>query len=400
MARTFPFILVELPGKSSLVPVLQKSVKSALLVKNWETRHVSYQAVCSMHLRIGSNVPDTSKAHFMLADDSALYDFLKAFMDLEGHVLEGPVDGSSNSPVLRTRILAYRIDFPQSGNLETKQRRLETQLLKPFFDLFWSGFNSMTITGATDSAQRSRLLESVRKDRWSTTQECIDFLSNLNLIGTTAYQQSDFSTAYKHWEHADHTWTTTLWTSQAVMFQFPAVGAPLANVLFQIRSNLAALFLEFANAPRLASEVWENRFQADCLEGYRCCSRLSASCSESSTQAHEAQLRFAAIAHEYCMSASVLLPEFQPSDRQLSNLHYRRAQALRLRGCLMGNLQAGGVHVSEARRLCLGDAAVEAELERIRERIREEREAGTAGVLEVRGDVRVERDWEFFVTAD
>jgi len=381
-----------------------KSVKSALLVKDWETRYVSNQGGCAMHLHISEEDDNPLKTHIMLADEIALYDFLKALVALENQVLEGYAevyDEELDNHRVFVRYLTYRIDFPPSGHLEKKQRRLETLLLKSFFDLFWSGFRYVTITGARDEGQQDRLLESVRKDRWSTVEECIDVLQNLNLAGRLAYQKGDYYAAHKHWEHAEYTWNTTMWTDQAQeanIFEEPTVVAPMSNVLFQLRSNLAAVFLKFANDPHLASEVLENRFQLDCQKGYRCCLQPSDFCLES--KMHENQLRFAAVAHEYCTFAGNLVKRWQPTNIQLSNLHYRRAQALRLRGCLRGNLQAAGVAIQEAIRLCPVDAALPAEWQKITDGMRAEIKSGTSKALEVK-EVHAgeEREWAFSVTA-
>ena len=142
MARTSRFIHVELPIKSSLVPVLMKSVKSALLVKDSETRYVSNQGGCAMHLRIGEEDDNSLKAHIMLADEIALYDFLKALIALENQILEGYAelyDEELDNHRVFVRYLTYRIDFPPSGHLEKKQRRLETLLLiflRPLLERF------------------------------------------------------------------------------------------------------------------------------------------------------------------------------------------------------------------------------------------------------------------------
>lgn len=368
IAKSFAFVHVDMTDEPELASILVERVKAAVIMSTSELGHyLTKVGRCAMHLRIGAERIESSVTNIMLSDAGALWDFLEALVTFPGRYI-------SSYRLWNDFVacdLRYRIEFTQSARSTKQRRRQETLLLQPFFDLFWNEFYHVSIVGAMDETRRDRLLERMRMQKWSSAEEFIDSLKRAILSGRVAYQQGNYRTAYSLWRQARHELTLTGYNSQPDLLDHHET--PIKKICFQLYGYLAAVYLEFAMDPQLGSIV--HHYDLELLDDrYRCCSQRVA-CPDST--AHRDQLRFAAMAYEYCLSASACMASYRPTELQLSNLHHRRAQALRLRACLRGNLQAAEKAICQAINLCSVDAWLHIERQKIQDMIRVEVKMGT-----------------------
>jgi len=201
------------------------------------------------------------------------------------------------------RGFVYHIDFLHSSALpSTKRARLEIVLLQPFFDFWWGGFDRFFVGGTTDQKLSTSLKASVNADKWLSSTQWIDALAQARASGVTAFRAGNFTVAHKFWQDAEDLKMMTIHTQQGYRWMISrggtAWGSRFEENCFHIHTNLATVLL------RLADVSEDQNSRRDHL----------------------------AAAHQQCIHGidAAHMPNFTPSDVQLSKVHLRRAQALRM----------------------------------------------------------------------
>ena len=283
------------------------------------------------------NTADDRMHRFLLIGLANLHAFVKAIVLARSSDLPDDADFKPDVRKLVYELCLRYLKSKPCNNAHEKLKRTlrstlrEKQLLQPFFEFFWSGFKDVSINYAVNDKLARKLTAHVAKDKWKTPREFITFLDLARETGKAAYLKGDLISAHLIWQGALDVKDMTIIAPGGYMFMLQRFGNVMGRmfdeVIFHLLSNLAAVLLKFAEQPH---------------------------------KTHEVKMELAAKAHQACINAIEYgeALNFFPSKQQIGKIHYRRAQALRMRSYLPGNLKEAEIALSKAKRLCPKDAAL------------------------------------------
>jgi len=242
------------------------------------------------------------------------------------------------------RMLDYKLELTakkhNSVHEKLKATLREKQLFQPFFEFFWSGFKLFSIKRAVNADLAQSLRTHVAKNKWKSPEDFVASLNQGREEGKAAFIKGDLITAHRVWQEALHLKDMTVHSPQGYNFMVNrrgnAYGAKFDEAVFHLSSNMAAVLLKLA---------------------------------AQSHKTHEEKMKLAAEAHQACVFAIDFgeMRNFYPSKPQVGKVYFRKAQALRMRGCLRGNLREAEKCLAKATKLCPNDAAsLKAEAEEIK----------------------------------
>jgi len=319
--------------------VLKQKVKTAIhqaVIEDPGDGCTQLPKSCWMNLVISKDgpYPFAIRTHlFMLVGLANLHAFVKAIALAQRVDLPDDPDFDPN-----VRMLDYKLEFAakKHNNVHEKLKATirESQLYQPFFEFFWSGFKSFSVKGAVNADLAQSLRTRVVKNKWKSPEEFIASLDQGREEGKAAFLKGDLTAAYNAWQGAQHLKDMTIHSRQGHNFMVnrlgTAYGAKFDEVMFHLSSNIAAVLLKIAAEPQ---------------------------------KKHEEKMELAAKAHQACVFAIDCgqMRNFYPNNQQLGKVYFRKAQALRMRGCLRGNLKEAEKALAKARELCPRDPAIKAE---------------------------------------
>lgn len=317
--------------------VLKRKVSTAI---HHDSNHSLYERTAGLSWMdfaiMGANYHE--QAHcFMLVGLTNLRAFVKACLLARSHDL--PQDRDFDP---KARDLYYEFMFwnnsSKSASEKSKQIRRQEQLCQPLFELFWSGFRNFRVLRGEDEELAKKVVKHAGQNRWKNPEELIASLNQAREEGKAAYFKGDLVKAHKFWQEGRDLKMLTVYSPQGRDFMInrrgTACGAKLDEVTFHLESNLAAVLLKIAQEPR---------------------------------RTHQEKMDLAADAHQACVFAIDFTTSrnFTPSNKQVGKVYYRKAQSLRLRGCLRGNLKQAEKRLAEAMKLCPDDPALKEEARQI-----------------------------------
>jgi len=266
-------------------------------------------------------------SHIMLVDEPMLNRCVKRVA-----LLDSPDLPEEPGRRVDVRKFVYNIDFLHPAAMPSAKRaKLEALLLQPFFNFWWSGFDRFSVNNTTDQNLATTLKASVNTDKWPSPIVWISVLAQAREVGLIAFRAGNFATAHEIWQNAHDLKQMTVHTNQGYHFvtnrDGKVWGSRVEENCFHIHSNLAAVLLRLADA----TEDQEKR--RDLLND----------------------------AHQQCIFGIDFshMGNFVPTNAQLSKVHLRYAQAMRMReDADMRQLIAARRAVEEAHRLNPGEAKI------------------------------------------
>jgi hypothetical protein len=239
---------------------------------------------------------------------------LTSTRDLAIAIAAGRVVGESyfGLPVREEYHYHFHLQVPsQSARRSVIHMGRETEMLQPFIDFFWNGFDDIEVYGAAKTVLVDHFKKSTQQDRWTSADEFVEYLEQALLLGEASYMNGELHTAYDVLREANEVRHMTKCSRQKPQDfhnrRFRAYGKRLDKATWKLRDLISTILL-----------CWAEESQS---EG-RCTT-------------------LAAKAYEYCKSMLDCrdFVAYEPGPTTQSPINLKISQTFRLRGTVAENLE-------------------------------------------------------------